>query len=117
MKSYCDVCGNNKVSVGKFFSPLMPSISFDYCQKCAESGAEPYINLVAVSSMIADEEIKSINDFEDDFICKVIVATLEATGITEEDFVSDVNDELRAQKEEDFLWEHLDLDDDDDFFK
>lgn len=85
LKKMCEVCGVEQAE-GVFSSRVAP-VSSAYCRNCLEKGAEPYGILVIhiAHLMLWEPEYKL-----DPLIERVIQATLDITGKTEEAFYEDV---------------------------
>lgn len=83
----CDVCHTNE-AYGVFDSGLVPS-SFGYCMSCGSQGAEPYGAVVGHYSLLY-----TVKEWKNSFLLYLdtdaVRSTLQITGKSEHQFVSDV---------------------------
>lgn len=77
----CDVCGQPAVGVS---SSTLGAISFAFCKRCLDEGAEPYWMLVGTCAICGD--IREMTQYVQDMIPR----TLSIVGKTMDEFLADV---------------------------
>lgn len=82
----CDVCGKKTEQIHVRASALGP-VSFGYCKKCLEIGAEPYSSLKTILEITKSWENVA------PWAKEVILDSLEYYNISLNDFLEDVNKE------------------------
>ena len=83
----CEVCGaQGDVVVA---SSTMGAISFSYCEKCWNAGAEPYWALVAYIACAGDWPDDINEEYQE-----IVRSILKYLGKTEEEFAQDVKTAL-----------------------
>lgn len=90
----CDVCGKNVDEVHVACGPFGP-VSLAYCNECLQSGKEPYSMMVAY--------VASGGHFPHDInetYQKEVRRQLQLHGVSEEQFIKDVDDCIRRYEDE-----------------